>query len=136
MLWIQYSEEVFYLSVYAFAAAGIIGGSIATLILVLFAYGALMIITLTYEKCKIIFTFFKKYFLLILLFLLLFSHFFFGTKIWKGEGASYQAVVKETFGRNMELVMIISIAVYSFGSCIAYLVIIDDQLVAVVDNFV
>ena len=36
----------------------------------------------------------------------------------------------------MELVMIISIAVYSFGSCIAYLVIIGDQLVAVVDNFV
>lgn len=43
---------------YAFAAAGIIGGSIATLILVLFAYGALMIIVLTYEKCVKLFLLF------------------------------------------------------------------------------
>ena len=49
---------------YAFAAAGIVGGSVATLILVLFAYLALMIIVITYEQYFIFFNFILTFILI------------------------------------------------------------------------
>uniref|UniRef100_A0A7S4IB43 Amino acid transporter transmembrane domain-containing protein n=1 Tax=Vannella robusta TaxID=1487602 RepID=A0A7S4IB43_9EUKA len=90
---------------YAFAAAGILNGIFSTLILSVFAYAALIIIILTYE------TFAKE------------------------KADSYQSVVRAVFGRGMELFMILSIALYSFGSCIAFLVIIGDQFVPIIQEF-
>jgi len=90
---------------YAFAAAGIVGGIIATMVIVFFALIAIVIILYTYDKyCR-------------------------------GRADSYQSVVKLLYGRNAEMIMIIAVATYAFGSCIAYLVIIADQFVAVISAF-
>lgn len=91
---------------YAFAAAGIAGGIFATFSIVVFAYISIVIILYTYDQ------------------------------YCRGKADSYQSVVKVLYGRNAEMVVIISIAIYGFGSCIAYLVIISDQFVAVVTAFV
>ena len=53
----------------------------------------------------------------------------------KEKADSYQSVVRAVFGRGMELFMILSIALYSFGSCIAFLVIIGDQFVPIIQEF-
>ena len=49
----------------------------------------------------------------------------------KDVADSYQSVVRAVYGRRIEFFMIIAIALYSFGSCIAFLVIIGDQFVPI-----
>lgn len=52
----------------------------------------------------------------------------------KGKADSYQSVVRAVFGRKMELLIIIPIALYAFGSCIAFQVIIGDQFTPILQQ--
>jgi len=61
---------------------------------------------------------------------------FFWFRYAKDGADSYQSLVKVIYGTKVEMIMILSIAIYGFGGCVTFLVIIGDQFTAIVDNFV
>ena len=89
---------------YAFAVTGVIGGILSTLVLLAFAYVAVIILVHTkdiYAK--------------------------------KTNVASYQELVKVVYGDKVETLLALCIAIYGFGGCATFLVIIGDQAVPVME---
>ena len=63
------------------------------------------------------------------------NSFGFGFSFAKDTADSYQSLVKILYGKNIELIIIITIIFYTFGTCSTYLVIIGDQFEPIFEEY-